>query len=66
MNQLQIGMQYIIKQGDRFIFDGVYTHNVREQQYYFNGGPCCRLRLTAEDMSKLTFIPDPIKSYSNE
>jgi hypothetical protein len=65
MTQLKIGIQYIIKQGDRFLFDGVYKGNVRDQVYHFSGGPCCSLRLTAEDMSKLTFIPDPITGQSN-
>ena len=54
---LLIGTQYIIKQGDRFLFDGVYEGAINEQIYLFNGGPCCTLRLTFEDMRKLTFAP---------
>jgi hypothetical protein len=57
---LKIGTQYIITQGDRYIFDGVYTHNVRGEVYYFNGGSNCRLRLNSDDLKKLTLTPDPI------
>lgn len=56
MNTLQIGTQYIIMQGARFVFDGIYKENIRESVYIFNGGPCCTLRLTSEDMNNLTFI----------
>ena len=60
MNDLKIGTQYIITQGEELLFDGIYQENIQGRIFLFNGGPCCTLRLTAEDMKKLTFTPDPI------
>jgi len=62
MKDLKIGIQYIITLGSLYIFDGVYEGNIREQIYRFNGGPCCSLRLTADEVSRCTFTPDPIEA----
>lgn len=64
MNTLTIGTQYIALQNGKLLFDAVYTGNIREQIFTFDGGPSCSYRLTADDMKKLTFVPDPITTNS--